>query len=114
MTGGPAEKPLRKAGKVALALAESIRLMELEAGDQLLIDAALALATNFSAAVARICSSLAGDDQPSASEGPSPEFVARRRAGKCAYEKAMMARGMSQQRATILASACYLFEDLDD
>jgi hypothetical protein len=69
MTGGPAEKPLRKAGKVALALAESIRLMELEAGDQLLIDAALALATNFSAAVARICSSLAGDDQPSASEG---------------------------------------------
>ena len=45
MTGGPAEKPLREAGKTALQLEEAVAAMDLGAADQVLIDAAMSLAT---------------------------------------------------------------------
>jgi len=44
MVGGPANKPLREAGKTAVQLEAAVASMELDEADQVLIDAAMSLA----------------------------------------------------------------------
>lgn len=44
MTGEPVSKPLREAGKTALQLEAAVASMELDAADQVLVDAAMSLA----------------------------------------------------------------------
>lgn len=44
MVGGPVNKPVREAGKTALALEEAVGALELEPADRVLIDAAMGMA----------------------------------------------------------------------
>lgn len=75
--------------------------------------------SDFSAAVARLRAAMGGDDvwempEPPASSRPSADLRDRRRMGRAAYERAMVAHGISGRTARVWASASYLFDGLDE